>query len=550
MQFNVTIADDRQLLSAGQAAQLEQTTLAAGARWASVLAPSAASFEVRIVVTADFPRASASAVANQLIETRADGIQSFLVGTLYEASTGIDPNGAQPDIEIRIHPDYLDQLYVGPGPIPADKRALISTLAHELGHAFGFIGWTDWNTYQKPNHQSGFDQQIAIIDGKPYFIGKNAVATFGGPVPLTPGGVFHVGNPDHDEDLTDDLMNGITAKPGPDSGITALDLAMISDIGGATVLNDTIRGTNRTERFNAGRGDDIIIGGGGGDYIDGAEGFDIAQFQFAAARYDVSQTSSGWSITDRQTGQADSLINIEALRFQDGLKLLAPTLPDAYLAPAAGILRLSPGDTRSLSALTTLIEAAASAPTALSAILALATSTTSVATLSYQFFTDRTPSSGGLDYLISPAGANANNLNSPYYQNFNLENRYINFAINLGRDGDGKAWFAQEYGSLTLSAATKKAYGEIFGRDPSDSKVAALLDGRVAYFAAFSGDTQDGIGTKAAMVGWLLATAAKESLGQYAHANNAYLATLADGQGDYAVDLVGQFGKPEFDYIG
>ena len=110
-----------------------------------------------------------------------------------------------------------------------------------------------------------------------------------------------------------------------------------------------------------------------------------------------------------------------------------------------------------------------------------------------------------MDFLVSPTGPNGNNLNSAYYQSFNLENRYINFAVNLGKLGEGK----------------------------------------IQFEAAYGGDGATGIGTKAAMVGWLLAEAVKADTGMYARANDAFLIDLADGA-NFAVDLVGLYGKPEF----
>ena len=91
---------------------------------------------------------------------------------------------------------------------------------------------------------------------------------------------------------------------------------------------------------------------------------------------------------------------------------------------------------------------------------------------------------------------------------------------------------------------------EIFGAEPTDAKVAALLSGgRDLYFASYGGDGLDGIGTKAAMVGWLLAESEKANLGLYARANAAFLTDLADGAA-YNVDLIGVYGKPEFNYMG
>lgn len=179
---------------------------------------------------------------------------------------------------------------------------------------------------------------------------------------------------------------------------------------------------------------------------------------------------------------------------------------------------------------------------ALNTIVNLADASAAVATVSYAFFTGRTPGEGGMDYLLSPIGPNPNNLNSAYYQSFNAENRYINFAVNLGRDGEGKAAFEAEYGAKSLFEATRTAYAKIFGATPGDAKVHALIDDRVDYFAAY-GKTD--LGTKAAMVGWLLAEAMKADVGMMARASNAYFTDMADGA-PFAVDLVGQYGKAEY----
>ena len=183
---------------------------------------------------------------------------------------------------------------------------------------------------------------------------------------------------------------------------------------------------------------------------------------------------------------------------------------------------------------------------ALSAIGHYADSTTSVATLTYQFFTGRTPTGAGLDYLIH-SDANPADLNDAYYAKFNLENRYINFAVNLGKLGEGKDAFAAQYGALSLSDAVKTAYTAIFGTAPTAAKVAAILDAsvtfggqtmtRAAYLASYGLDGQNGIGTKAAAVGYLLVEALKADLGPLAQANDHFLSDLADGAAQYNVDL-------------
>ena len=197
---------------------------------------------------------------------------------------------------------------------------------------------------------------------------------------------------------------------------------------------------------------------------------------------------------------------------------------------------------------------------AIQEVIKTADNTTSVATLAYQFFTGATPGAAGMDYLVSPTGPNANNLNSAYYQSFSLENRYINFAVNLGKAGAGQASFQAGYGSLSLGDALSKAYATIFGSTPSAGKVDLLLNGmvpdglggtetRAQYFAFYGQDGVNGLGTKAAMVGWLLGEAVKADLGSYALANDAFLTAIANGTTTYGVNLIGQFDNPSYRYV-
>lgn len=210
-----------------------------------------------------------------------------------------------------------------------------------------------------------------------------------------------------------------------------------------------------------------------------------------------------------------------------------------------------------LSNLSTQVDAGTlSLAAAQSQVVKLAVDTTSVASLAYNFFTGSTPFSHGFDYLVSAGGPNANNLNSAYYQAFNVDNRYINFALNLGKSGEGATWFNANYGGLTMAQTVSKAYAEIFGVVPTAAKIDELLNSpvpngqggtytRQQYLASYGGDGLEGIGTKAALVGWLLAAAAKEDIGTYAKANDGFLADLAaDGVALFRSGLVAGYGTP------
>ena len=165
--------------------------------------------------------------------------------------------------------------------------------------------------------------------------------------------------------------------------------------------------------------------------------------------------------------------------------------------------------------------------------------TTSVAVASYAFFTGRTPSLAGLNYLVH-SDANPTDLNDAYYAKFTTENRYINFAANLGVLGDGRAQFAADYGALDLRGATAKAYQAVFGVAADAAKVSALLDAsvpdglggvytRADYFARYGGDGINGQGTKAAMVGFLLSNAVATGSGVYGAADLHYVQALEHG---------------------
>jgi len=184
------------------------------------------------------------------------------------------------------------------------------------------------------------------------------------------------------------------------------------------------------------------------------------------------------------------------------------------------------------------------------AIIDTADADTAVAIQSYQYFTGLTPSQAGTAFLTNSA-TNANDLNDPYYSKFNIENRYINFAANLGIFGDGAAAFQATFAPLTFGQAVSLAYGRIIGfnyaQQAGIDPNAAIADitGRLAYFQGVAHDglpanVQD-IGTKAAMVGYIMAEGIKADVGAYATASNAFMADLLDGTAQFNVNLIGVY---------
>jgi hypothetical protein len=173
----------------------------------------------------------------------------------------------------------------------------------------------------------------------------------------------------------------------------------------------------------------------------------------------------------------------------------------------------------------------------------LAVSTTSVAVLAYEFFTGRAPTSGGLDYLVNPA-VNPNSLNSAYYAVFNQENRYINFASNLGLHGEGAGAFAATYGPLSFHDALVSAYDRIIGY--SDPAAIAGIEQSRPYFEQVARERMPAenldLATKTAAIGYLLQEAAKADIGVYARSLENFYLDLSDGSIRDGVSLVGVYG--------
>lgn len=176
----------------------------------------------------------------------------------------------------------------------------------------------------------------------------------------------------------------------------------------------------------------------------------------------------------------------------------------------------------------------------------------SVAVQVYQFFTGKTPTKAGLDYLVN-SSTNSNDLNDPYYAKFGLENRYINFAINLGVMGEGAAAFSAAYGGLTFDAFVNTAYQTIIGVNYAIAAglnpTAAIADvtSRKANFEAIarqsgvinanSTPAQVDLAVKAALIGYLMGEGVKADVGVYAAGTNNFVSALVAGNAQYGVNL-------------
>jgi len=180
--------------------------------------------------------------------------------TAYEARTGIDPNGAEPDVRMVLDPGYyLDNVaFLDPSgaartdPIPADRQDFISATLRSLVRNMGMSGYQfttsgaygfGWGYYiylwSDGSHlRTTYDKLRGSLST---FDGPNATAVYGGPVPTTlfgPGGstsghsdFYFLGMPG--SDLENDLMNGMGLLPGVRYDLSAVDIAILKDVGWA-----------------------------------------------------------------------------------------------------------------------------------------------------------------------------------------------------------------------------------------------------------------------------------------------------------------------------
>ena len=142
--------------------------------------------------------------------------------------------------------------------------------------------------------------------------------------------------------------------------------------------------------------------------IDGGAGADEARYGGRSSDYTISVSANGWSVTDNRAQSpdgTDTLINVETLNFVDK----SISLGDLQVGLAvASLLRTSPtagvGATMMADLTTKVTGGAMNSSAAIAEVVKAADQTTSVATLSYLFFTGKIPSLAGVDYLVSPTG--------------------------------------------------------------------------------------------------------------------------------------------------
>jgi hypothetical protein len=184
-------------------------------------------------------------------------ISIYRGGAEHELLTGVDVNGAAPDIVISVDPGYIDKyLFLDPDPthpsaLPSNKISAIQVLEHEIGHGLGISGFRDANTGALTGFESPWDKLVQVnADGSANFVGSAAQAVFGGAVHVTTEKnaeqYYHLGNSPGDP-VSADLMAGYANPLGTRYDVSNLDLAILRDLGlktfgsaGGNVLLDSV----------------------------------------------------------------------------------------------------------------------------------------------------------------------------------------------------------------------------------------------------------------------------------------------------------------------
>ena len=182
------------------------------------------------------------------------GQDIWMPASIHALTTGTYIQGTTADINMTLFAGgaNLTNLFIDPtpateDPIPALQFDLRTVFRHEMGHGLGFSGFTNVDTGIVGNDITLFDYYIqSVLDAgsieQAVFTGPYAQAAYAAllgtgtatPVPLTTlnngQALFHLANASTDP-LGQDLMNGIGIATGTSYAISAIDLAMLRDVG-------------------------------------------------------------------------------------------------------------------------------------------------------------------------------------------------------------------------------------------------------------------------------------------------------------------------------
>lgn len=232
--YSVTVSDPSAALGRKKSAFLANLD-GAIAQWKKNLVMKG-NLKILVQITS-VPTGLEGASASNIFRFYSNSVPVYEESAAYTIRTGLNVNASAYDLIINADPGFLANVaWYDPhplqrtDPVPSNRVDLVSLLTHELGHAFGINGFINQTTLSFVGYMSLFDTMIAVSGGQPVFTGPSAVVAYGGPLPLTPGDVYHYGTASTPE-LIYDLMNGVNFYYGTRYWVGPLERAMMKDMG-------------------------------------------------------------------------------------------------------------------------------------------------------------------------------------------------------------------------------------------------------------------------------------------------------------------------------
>ncbi|MFC5308970.1 calcium-binding protein, partial [Azospirillum picis] len=202
-------------------------------------------------------------------------------GVAYEWRTGTDPNAEAPDLLLSINPAAPLWYNPTPGPgnpassvtVPDTQYDAFSVFVAAIGTALGVEGARAPATAAATGPAiSAFDGLVNTANDRLSFTGANAVAAYGGALPLQPGLLYTY--PTGAAPL--DGVFAASLPMGRILDITPLDRALIRDTWSyGSGANQALAGSAAAETLTGGAGDDAVAGLGGADWLLGGVGNDL-----------------------------------------------------------------------------------------------------------------------------------------------------------------------------------------------------------------------------------------------------------------------------------
>ncbi|ANB18452.1 hypothetical protein [Dokdonella koreensis] len=199
--FDITFDPSADVLQPAERAAVATHLREAGRRWSQALGATApVTIAIRVAI-ADVPTANGASAATAFVGVFG-GRDTFEQGAAHKLRTGVDVNGADADGIVTFGLNYLrNELWFDPdpvlriAPVPANRTDAFSVALHELGHVLAYNGWADLTTGQPPaTYWSTFDRWM--MPGAPtLFAGPAATQAWGVAPDLTTGNNTHWANP-------------------------------------------------------------------------------------------------------------------------------------------------------------------------------------------------------------------------------------------------------------------------------------------------------------------------------------------------------------------